>query len=200
MVKKQLSKNKKGVILILTFLFLASCFGFAGRAQAESFGSAGETLDSLARTVNLGKKDFPAMIGVVLYGLLTMLGVLCLVMMVYAGINWVLAQGNQESISKSRAIMKYSAIGAIVVIFSYAFTYYVVNNIVSSVGTFSSSERGAILDDQPTGGFTIPECDAGGLNEWYCSPDGLGNDCQGPGQWRNCGDLMYCCKRTMTTD
>lgn len=64
---------------------------------------------------------------------LSFLGMISLLLMLYAGIIWMLARGNEEEINKAREILKGAAIGLIIIMSSYALSYFVFTNLVSIV-------------------------------------------------------------------
>jgi hypothetical protein len=130
-------KNKKRtLVLVVVFLFFVAVF-FASMRVAlaeEGFGNMSGYLDSIAHDVNLGqnKTSVPVMIGQILFGVLGFLGVVCLLLVIYAGLKWMLADGNEETVSESKKIILYAIIGMLVIMGSYAVTYYVVDRIVGS--------------------------------------------------------------------
>jgi hypothetical protein len=56
---------------------------------------------------------------------LSLLGVIFLIIMVFAGYRWMTASGNEEAITSSKAAIKRAIIGLIIVISAYAITHYV---------------------------------------------------------------------------
>jgi len=53
---------------------------------------------------------------------------------VYAGYLWIIARGEEEKISKAKAIIRGSIIGLIVVLGAYAITAFVVSRFTTSAG------------------------------------------------------------------
>ena len=97
-------------------------------AQAFDF-SAG--LDRLATNVGLatGEKarTLPEMIGLLIYGALSLVGVVFLIVVILAGLRWMTAESNEERIHEAKTQIVQGAIGLIVVLGSYAVTYFVFN-------------------------------------------------------------------------
>lgn len=54
------------------------------------------------------------------------LGSIFLALMIYAGIRWMVAGGNEEEVEKSRKIIRDSMIGLLVVLASYFLVYFIV--------------------------------------------------------------------------
>ena len=60
---------------------------------------------------------------------LSFLGVIFLIMMVYGGVMWMTARGNDSAIEKAKNIIVNSIIGVIVVVGAYAITYFVFSGL-----------------------------------------------------------------------
>ncbi len=56
---------------------------------------------------------------------LSFVGIAFLILMIYAGILWMVSQGNEKQLEKSRGILINAIIGLIIVILAYAVTSYV---------------------------------------------------------------------------
>ncbi len=59
-------------------------------------------------------------------------GVIFLVLMIYGGLTWMTAGGNEEKIGKAKKIIVNSTIGIIIVMLSYAITYYIIQTVTGS--------------------------------------------------------------------
>ena len=59
-------------------------------------------------------------------------GVIFLVLMIYGGLTWMTAGGNEEKIGKAKKIIVNSTIGIIIVMLSYAITYYIIQTVAGS--------------------------------------------------------------------
>lgn len=67
-----------------------------------------------------------SIIGIVL----SFVGVIFLLLMIYAGLNWMTAQGSQEKVGKSKDLMTNAIIGLIIVLAAYAITSFVGDAII----------------------------------------------------------------------
>ncbi len=56
-------------------------------------------------------------------------GVIFLVLMIYGGLTWMTAGGNEEKIGKAKKIIVNSTIGIVIVMLSYAITYYIIQTV-----------------------------------------------------------------------
>ena len=89
-----------------------------------SAGSAGLATD---------KADPTEIIGKAISVLLSILGLIFLIVVVYGGITWMTAAGNPEDIKKARNMIIEGAIGMALTLAAYSVAYYVVQAIASAV-------------------------------------------------------------------
>ena len=68
---------------------------------------------------------FQSKIGQIIGLVLSFIGVVFLVLMIYAGITWMTAQGNDQTISKAKDLIVSSIIGLIIVLAAYAITSFI---------------------------------------------------------------------------
>lgn len=145
-------KKKLSLIIILACLLVFSApvfavdigFGDDGMAQniAEKAGYEAST-DEYALSITVGG---------IIRGVLSVIGVLFLVLTVYAGVLWMTASGNEESITKAKKIITSSLIGLVIVVAAYGITALVFNFIIGAQapsadvgGTGSSPKLGCCV-------------------------------------------------------
>ncbi len=75
----------------------------------------------------------PAIIGGVIQTLLAMLGVVFVILVIYAGFTWMTAQGNEEKVKKAKGTLTSAVIGLLIVFASYVITSYVINALATSL-------------------------------------------------------------------
>ncbi len=85
-------------------------------------GYSAQTADSLTNTI-----------GVLIQTLLGFLGVVFLILIIYAGLLWMTAAGNEDKVKKAQGILMSSVIGLIILLSAYAISYFVISNIQSSI-------------------------------------------------------------------
>ena len=114
-------------VLCLTLLSVAH-FAFA----ADSGGAVGgvdkqllEELDKAGGAAQLSAKDPRLIVADIIKTLLSILGIIFLVLMIYAGFLWMTAQGYEEKVDKAKDIIKMAVIGLAVVLLSYSITLFV---------------------------------------------------------------------------
>lgn len=77
--------------------------------------------------------------GSVIQTLLSFLGVIFLILMVYAGFIWMTAKGDQQKVQKAKDILTNSLIGLIIVMAAYAISYFIISAIDTGIISFDSS-------------------------------------------------------------
>lgn len=77
------------------------------------------------------KTTFAETIGTVIKAALSFVGVIFLVLMVYAGYLWMTASGAEEQIEKARKIITAAIIGLIITVGAYSITNFVVPAILA---------------------------------------------------------------------
>lgn len=84
----------------------------------------------------LGSSSFPELVGALVSVLLGFLGIVFFLLILYAGFNWMTAQGNSDKIDKSKDTIQSAALGLIVILAAYAITNFVFTEL--NVGGTSS--------------------------------------------------------------
>ncbi|MFA5076052.1 MAG: hypothetical protein WC480_01395 [Patescibacteria group bacterium] len=86
-----------------------------------------------------GEVRIPLLLDTVMYLVqvfLTTLGVIFVIIVVYAGFRWMTAGGNQEQVTEARKLLINATIGLAIVIMSLSITYFIVYALLySSRGT-----------------------------------------------------------------
>ncbi|MCX6794994.1 MAG: hypothetical protein NTY31_03375 [Candidatus Falkowbacteria bacterium] len=122
----------KKIFFIFVLAFISLSFSLS-RAQAQIISDPGVGLNETANIVpafqnqtgNTYGSDFLATkAGLIIGVILSFVGVLFLILMIYAGILWMTASGNDEQIKKAKGLLVNAAIGIIIVFSAYALTTF----------------------------------------------------------------------------
>jgi hypothetical protein len=81
------------------------------------------------------KNTIPEIIARIIKYLLTFLGVIFLTLIIYGGFIYMTAAGDTEKISTAKDIIISASIGLAIILASYAFTYFIVENLTKATGT-----------------------------------------------------------------
>ena len=125
---------------LLFGIFLYSiCFSFlilldSQVALAYDFMKQSGIAETVKATPHIteGVQGLPTKIGSALGAVLSFIGIIFFALMIYAGVLWMTAAGNDDQIKKSQGIIKAALIGLIIVAAAYAITIFVGENIVQS--------------------------------------------------------------------
>jgi len=78
------------------------------------------------------ESDLPTIIGRIIGAVLGFVGVILLLLMIYAGFLWMTAAGNEERVGKAKKIILSSVVGIIIVMMSYAIASFVIEAVAPS--------------------------------------------------------------------
>jgi len=112
----------KGLFIILILLFTIS-LGLVASA-ADSFRLT-EAASNIGFTDNASYSDVRSILSLAVNLTLSLLAIIFFGMMMYAGIRWITAQGEDEKIEKAKTAIKAAIIGMVIVISSYALTQFI---------------------------------------------------------------------------
>lgn len=85
----------------------------------------GYGLETAAQSAGLKRDiDLPTMAGQIVGSVLGLVGVIFLVLLIYSGITWMTAGGNETSIKKAKQILTASISGLIIILSAYAITSF----------------------------------------------------------------------------
>jgi hypothetical protein len=76
------------------------------------------------------KNSIQSIIVFVINAVLGLLGVIFLVLILYAGFLWMTAGGNDEQVGKAKKLLTNSIIGVVVIVAAYAISYFVLTAII----------------------------------------------------------------------
>ena len=101
-------------------------------ARAQDLGS-GLLKDTAEKTAGYrGGVEIEQVVGTVISIMLSIIGVVFLVLIVYGGYIWMIARGDESKVEKAKDTISRSIIGLIIVLAAYAITYYVVAALTQS--------------------------------------------------------------------
>ncbi|MDO8463577.1 MAG: hypothetical protein Q7S96_04930 [bacterium] len=83
--------------------------------------------DSAAKAVLGEARPLEVIVGAVIYNVLSLVGVAFLILMIYAGIRWMTAQGAPDQVKKAQDIIKAAIIGIIIIGLAFAATAFVLS-------------------------------------------------------------------------
>ncbi len=136
--------NRKLIWIVFTAVFVSAFVGaflpLDSHAKIDLGFSKTQTAAQKAGYGSTDETTFASKVGVVLKAAISVVGVIFLALMVYAGFLWMTAQGEEEPVTKARKIIMASIIGLIIVAGAYSFTTFVVPTILKK----STGESGGV--------------------------------------------------------
>ena len=133
-------KHWKEILLGLVLSFGSVHFVYAYDYGIDATQQA--TKGALPNTivgVSAGSNVIPELVGRVVQIALSLFGIIFFLIILYAGFNWMTAQGNSEKIDQSKSSLQNAAIGLIVVLGAYAITSFVFSSLSSTGGDVSAN-------------------------------------------------------------
>ena len=123
---------------------------------AQGFtGSVGKLSDFANKGIG---PDVPTSMGSLVSIGMSLAGTIFLVLAVYAGINWMIAAGNDEQAANSKKILTMAVIGMLIVVLSYAITFFITSKLTPPSG---STNGGGEQDCATLGGTCYGGNDTG---------------------------------------
>lgn len=115
-------------------LVTAAAVPFMASATGSALTNLQSSLNTTSTSAGLTSKPLPELVGSFIASALGLLGVVLVVLVIYAGFIWMTAQGNDEKIKKAKGMITSAVIGMIIIFAAYAITNFVVASLVTSVG------------------------------------------------------------------
>lgn len=128
--------NKFKKIFFLVYLVVVLLFPYFVFAQNTK---PSVKLEAVAVIGGYPETSFAGILAMVIQTFLGLLGIVFLVLIVYAGYNWMTSAGNEEKITKAKDTLKTAIIGLIIIVSAYAITYFAFNAL-SDMGQGGSSD------------------------------------------------------------
>ncbi|MBT3230701.1 hypothetical protein HN358_02880 [Candidatus Uhrbacteria bacterium] len=89
-------------------------------------------LDSAALAAEFSDEPLAATIGDLIKVFLTLLGIILLVLVIYAGFLWMTAGGESDKTQKAKDIMINAVIGLIILLAAYAISNFVITSLTTA--------------------------------------------------------------------
>lgn len=135
---KQNKFMKNLIIFLLTLQIYFVSFGI-GHVMAGGIDNAFGRNSQLS---NMGisaeyetdntKADVYILFGRIINAILSIIGVFFLALTIYAGYNWMTAQGNETQIERAKKTISSSLIGVILVFTAYALSYFILARVAET--------------------------------------------------------------------
>ncbi|MBI4779657.1 hypothetical protein HY797_04390 [Candidatus Falkowbacteria bacterium] len=128
------------VVLVLPYVALAASPALDNLQEIGERGSA-------APYTAAGEDTLSLLISQIIKAFLGLLGIIFLILIIYAGYNWMTAQGDEEKVTLAKNTLARAVIGLIIIIAAYSITYFVFSNLPGGGGGNGGAQTGPINSD-----------------------------------------------------
>lgn len=95
--------------------------------------AATSTID-VPRPAIVGSNDLTTIVGNVINILLTLIGIVCIILIVFGGFKYMTASGKEDAMKDAKGIMIGAIIGLIIVFIAWAASTFIINNLQRATG------------------------------------------------------------------
>lgn len=104
--------------------------------QISLAGSIFGGLEGARKTAGFAKTtSIESQVGNVISIVLGFVGVIFLGLIIYGGLIWMIARGNEQEVEKAKKVIEAAVIGLAIVLAAYAITYFVIQRIAPAPST-----------------------------------------------------------------
>lgn len=122
--KKAVKHGLAAAVAVLAFFALPALAQTTGPDLGLGFATA----------TGLGTTDIRTTIGRIIQSFLGLLGIIAVVLIIYAGFLWMTAGGNEETVSKAKRILTQAVIGLVIITSAFAITRFIFGAITEGTG------------------------------------------------------------------
>ncbi len=101
---------------------------------AQNFGA--DKLQEVGTAANITTTlTLPVLIGNLVRTFIGLLGIVFLLLMIYAGYLWFSAQGDEDKVKHAKDLLKNAVVGLIIITAAYAIASFVINAVIATTTT-----------------------------------------------------------------
>ncbi|MDP3836645.1 MAG: hypothetical protein Q8Q67_00890 [bacterium] len=126
-------------LLVLPALVLAQNTTTGGTNYIDNISGPAAAMQT---TAQLGDTSLSYMIATLIKVILSLLGIIFLVLMIFTGYRWMTASGNEEAVTKAKHTLKTSIIGLIIILAAFAITTFIFRELPMTGG---STNNGGVV-------------------------------------------------------
>lgn len=141
MLKKYLKFLLFPMLLVGLFYIVAPCLASAYTELFKGVETSGVKGWGTAIVPGSTTGGLPYIIQVVISAFLGLLGIIFLVLIIYAGFEWMTAQGDEEKVTKAKDTLTRAIIGLVIITAAYSITYFVFSNLPGGPGSSGGGDE-----------------------------------------------------------
>jgi hypothetical protein len=132
MEKRKNKKTKKLSIFFILFLILTFFSISLNPLQVQSYdfnkdSGLDTSADSAGFATGAKAESVDSIIGLVIFMVLGLVGVIFFGLIILSGLKWMIAQGNEEKVKKAKESIINSLIGLAITLAAYTISYFLIN-------------------------------------------------------------------------
>jgi hypothetical protein len=132
-MKLILDNYKKIIFPILLSLIVISFLILPIIASAQGLKNINQAIDTTAQGAGIkGETSLIQIFALLVKVLLGILGFVFVVLIIYGGVEWMMAMGANEKVAKAKKIIINSVIGLVIIILSYSIASFVITALNST--------------------------------------------------------------------
>ncbi len=120
-----------GLLALMPALFIAP--SAHATSHIEDASSLGTNLGTVGGGAGLSQTDLPTLVGSLVGIVLSLLGIVFLILIIWAGFMWMTAGGKPDQLEKAKKMLINAVIGLVLILAAYAISNFVVSSIVGSI-------------------------------------------------------------------
>jgi len=135
-----MSKLFKQILILVSLIALLTLPYFVFAAESEPAASASPPPDMKGMlegtggyggySVDTNQLTMSQIIGTIVRAFLSLLGIIFVVLIIFAGFNWMTASGDEEKLKKAKDTIRTSIIGLVIVVGAYAIWIFLFLRII----------------------------------------------------------------------
>ena len=126
-MKNLFYKIGAGISIIPVLLLPSSAYAQLSDA-AKNLSDVG---NASGQATSTGSSDLPTIIGRIISALLSILGIIFIILIIYAGFLYMTAGGDDDKVKKAKELMIQGVIGMVIIVSAYAISSFVINMLVT---------------------------------------------------------------------
>ena len=121
--------------LLVGAALMALPFGGMVAPHAQAQVDINDALEDVNDTAGFGNQPLEQTIGTLINVFLGLLGIIFLLLIIYAGFLWMTAAGDDGKVKNAKNIMITSVVGLIILLSAYAISSFVIEQLTTATGT-----------------------------------------------------------------
>ncbi|HNU89892.1 MAG TPA: hypothetical protein PKJ11_00930 [bacterium] len=130
MIKSLFSKKINQLVIIITIITIIPLHHITAVGINDAFSDGTIREAGIAAGYDTAPNSVLPMVANIIYTVYGLIGVIFFVLIIYGGILWMTAGGNDTQVKKAQNIIQRAAIGLLIVVLAYAITYFILKRIL----------------------------------------------------------------------